>query len=83
MARHSLSNKRFRLVLEQKKTEERVSRSLNLVPRSLLGNCRETLATQATSTLTEGVLPFLNHPIIIQRTERLPWLVLLLVGISF
>ena len=53
----SLRSKRFRLVLEQRKTEERDSRfwlpapffaqSLTLVPHSLLLNRAETLATQA------------------------------------
>ena len=52
-----LRSKRFRLVLEQRKTEERDSRfwllapfftqSLTLVPHSLLLNRAETLATQA------------------------------------
>ena len=47
----SLRSKRFRLVSEQKTTEERDfpfwPRSLTLVPRSLLLNRTETLATQA------------------------------------
>ena len=54
MARHSLSNKRFRLVLEQRKTEERDFwfsppekwNDSALVPCSLLQNRTEMLATQ-------------------------------------
>ena len=61
-----MRNKRFHLVLEQRKTEERdfsalteremereskhapfFARSLTLVPRSLLRNSTETLATEA------------------------------------
>ena len=57
----SLRSKRFRLVSEQRKTEERDSwfwprekwnaRSLTHVPRSLLLNRTETLATQAKGVL--------------------------------
>ena len=54
MARHSLSNKRFRLVLEQRKTEERDFwfwpcekwNESTLVPCSFLQNRTEMLATQ-------------------------------------
>ena len=54
MARHSLSNKRFRLVLEQRKTEEQDFwfwprekwNESTLVPCSLLQNRTEMLATQ-------------------------------------
>ena len=54
MARHSLSNKRFRLVLEQRKTEEQDFwfwprekwNESTLVPCSFLQNRTEMLATQ-------------------------------------
>ena len=54
MARHSLSNKRFRLVLEQRKTEEQEFwfwprekwNKSTLVPCSSLQNPTEMLATQ-------------------------------------
>ena len=54
MARHSLSNKRFRLVLEQRKTEEQDFwfwprekwNESTLVPCSFLQNPTEMLATQ-------------------------------------
>ena len=77
----SLRSKRFRLVSEKRKTEERdlgfgrarnetraknplpallltpfFARSLTLAPRSLLLNCRETLATQATSPFKDSML---------------------------
>ena len=57
----SLRSERFRLVWEERNTEDFASlfsRSLTLVPRSFLLNGTETLATQATifpSLIWEGV----------------------------
>ena len=67
LPRNSLRSKRFRLVSEQRNTEEGemkgdpksaplFSRSLTLVPRSFLLNRTETLATQANLGST-----FLRH----------------------
>ena len=70
----SLRSKRFRLVSEQKKTVERdfplwprenqkapfFARSLTLVPRSLLLNRTETLATQAKLKLSSKSVVFTN-----------------------
>ena len=64
MARHSLSNKRFRLVLEQRKTEERDFwfsppekwNDSALVPCSLLQNRTEMLATQVRQDMAVNFL---------------------------
>ena len=64
MARHNLSNKRFRLVLEQRKTEEREFwfwprekwNKSTLVPCSLLQNRTEMLATQVRQDMAVNLL---------------------------
>ena len=65
--KNSLRSKRFRVVSEQRKTEERwgtgfsVARCLPLVPCSLLRNYTETLATQATERPTFSNNSWKNH----------------------